>query len=274
MSGNIPRAFLDTLVAKLGTTKRQVYKNIGNIAAAKHVTSRTAAFILDYERGINYQKYVTPDDLAEMRAVQLAGSAQTLQRQAAPTTTKKVASKQKAPAPIKQSRNNSVFVVHGRDTVLNEDMFALLRALGLNPMEWAQAIAKAKGANPNVGAVINNAMKQVQGVIVLFSPDEQARLKSRFATPREKGEADKLADQARPNVIFEAGLALGAHPEKTLLVQIGNTRPISDIAGMHMLHLSNSSASRKELAQRLKTKLKFKVDTTGTSWLEVGNFDR
>jgi hypothetical protein len=60
---------------------------------------------------------------------------------------------------------------------------------------------------------------------------------------------------------------IGAHPDKTLLVQVGDTRDISDIAGKHILHLSDNANSRKELAQRLATKLKFKVDTTGTSWL-------
>jgi hypothetical protein len=62
--------------------------------------------------------------------------------------------------------------------------------------------------------------------------------------------------------------------QKTLLVQVGDTRDISDIAGKHILHLSNSAASRKELAQRLQSKLKFKVDTTGTAWLTIGNFNR
>jgi hypothetical protein len=39
------------------------------------------------------------------------------------------------------------------------------------------------------------------------------------------------------------------------------------------MKLSNSPASRKELAQRLK-KMKFKVDTDGTLWLTEGDFDR
>jgi hypothetical protein len=75
-------------------------------------------------------------------------------------------------------------------------------------------------------------------------------------------------------VTFEAGIAIGAHQEKTLLVEVGNVRKISDVDGMHILRLNNSAASRKELAQRLKDKLKFKVDTTGDSWLTVGNFKR
>jgi hypothetical protein len=127
----------------------------------------------------------------------------------------------------------------------------------------------------HVDDVIYGAMQEVQGVLVMFSPDEEARLKSRFCSRLDKKKGfDKLDGQARPNVIFEAGLALGAHSKKTLLVQVGNVRDISDIAGKHLVHLSNSAVSRKELAQRLQTKLKFKVDTTGNDWLRIGNFDR
>jgi hypothetical protein len=41
-----------------------------------------------------------------------------------------------------------------------------------------------------------------------------------------------------------------------------------------MVHLKNSAASRKSLAQRLKDKLKFKINLDGTAWLDAGNFDR
>jgi predicted nucleotide-binding protein len=164
---------------------------------------------------------------------------------------------------------------HGRDVQLNADMFAFLRSIGLNPLEWSQAIKDAKGANPHVDEVIYSAMQKVQGVLVMFSPDEEARLKTEFCSPLDKKKGlSKLDGQARPNVIFEAGLALGAHSKKTLLVQVGDVRDISDIAGKHLVHLSNAAASRKELAQRLKTKLKFKVDTTGDQWLTIGDFDR
>jgi predicted nucleotide-binding protein len=76
------------------------------------------------------------------------------------------------------------------------------------------------------------------------------------------------------NVIFEAGIALGAHPEKTLLIEVGDVRRISDIAGMHIPRLTNDAASRKELAERLRKKLKLKVNTTGDYWLTVGKFTR
>lgn len=143
-------------------------------------------------------------------------------------------------------------------------------------MEWNHAIKAAKGgANPIVGDVIREAMEKVQGVMVLLSPDEESKLRSKLATDSDKRKNLHLRGfQPRPNVILEAGLALGAHSEKTILVQVGEIREISDIAGKHMVNLSNSIPSRKHLADRLESKLKFKVDLTGTTWQEIGNFDR
>jgi hypothetical protein len=69
------------------------------------------------------------------------------------------------------------------------------------------------------------------------------------------------------------GAARESVSRKTLLVEVGEVRKISDIDGMHILHLNDTPESRKELAQRLK-KLKFGVVTTGTSWLRAGKFDR
>lgn len=169
-----------------------------------------------------------------------------------------------------------MFVVHGRDKKLNEDMYLFLASIGIVPMEWNHAIKAAKGgANPNVGDVIHQAMETVQGVMVLFSPDEEAKLKPKFVTETDrKRHAHEKGDQPRTNVIFEAGLALGAHSKKTILVQVGHIRDISDIAGKHIVHLSNSVSSRKHLADRLESKLKFKIDLTGEVWQTVGKFDR
>jgi hypothetical protein len=36
-------------------------------------------------------------------------------------------------------------------------------------------------------------------------------------------------------VLFEAGLAMGRHPRKTVLVQVGKSKPFSDVDGRHMV---------------------------------------
>ena len=104
-----------------------------------------------------------------------------------------------------------------------------------------------------------------------FFPGRRSATKKTFRGPTDSA---AFQGQARQNVLFEAGIALGAHQEKTLLVECGTVRNISDIGGMHILRLNNAASSRKELALRLLRQLKFKVDITGDSWLTVGNFSR
>jgi predicted nucleotide-binding protein len=259
------------LEKSLRLSKRRVQELVQESARVNRVTRDIAAFIVAGDNGISYDRYASAEQMSTLRGVPVhtAVSVPTASPPAlAPTRVTRSSVKTRT---IKTTKNNSLFVVHGRDAQLNEDMFSFLRAIGLNPLEWNQAVKRVKGANPNVTEVVKTALQSVQGVIVLFSPDEEARLKAKFRTSKD---SKTLEGQARQNVIFEAGIALGAHHEKTLLVEVGDVRKISDIAGMHILHLSNSATSRKELAQRLEDKLKFKVDITGDSWLTVGNFDR
>jgi predicted nucleotide-binding protein len=161
--------------------------------------------------------------------------------------------------------------IPSRDEELRKSMFSFLRALGLNPMEWSHALETAKGANPYVGDILNSAMEKVQAVVVLFSPDELAQLKDHFCSRDEKKTEGKLQGQPRPNVLFEAGLALGAHPDKTLLVQIGKVRGFSDIAGKHLVRLSDDVGRRNELANRLE-KIGCAVNKVGNDWMTEGKF--
>jgi predicted nucleotide-binding protein len=270
MGDQIPVQLRASVQKKLGNiTPRHINRLIAQIAADELVSRRAAAMLLARKVGVNFNRYATVEDRAEMR-----GHAVT---QAQIEDTPTVASP--APVPretgkpkVKPAKDNTLFVVHGRDKKLNEDMFSLLRALGLNPIEWSKAVAKTTGNNPDVDKIIGGQMKTVQGIVVLISPDEQAKLKARFADPATPSEK-ALQDQARPNVLFEAGWAFGAYPRKTLLVRVGNTRPISDLGGKHIMKLTDLPASRKELAQRLK-KMGFKVDMEGTSWLTEFKFNR
>lgn len=72
--------------------------------------------------------------------------------------------------------------------------------------------------------------------------------------------------QPRPNVIFEAGLALGRHPGKTLLIQVGSIRGFSDIAGKHLVRLTDDVAKKKDVAARLGT-VGCKVGLGGDDWM-------
>ena len=163
-----------------------------------------------------------------------------------------------------------VFVVHGRNLAARDAIFQFLRALGLHPIEWSQAVrATGKGA-PYIGEVLDAAFDQAQAVVVLMTPDEVAYLRPDYASGPGDSETEPQA-QARPNVLFEAGMAMGRNSDRTILVELGDVRPFSDVAGRHAIRLDPSAAMRKELAQRLET-AGCAVDMTGSNWLTAGDF--
>jgi predicted nucleotide-binding protein len=266
---------LAKLIKKMGVGQARVYRVIQQRALDSHVDSHVASLLIARDSGVNYQPYADPQDLVEMRHATAPAHAPPPSA-AAPAVANRPAGKKLGKTKVRATKDNSIFVVHGRDAKLNQDMYAFLSSIGIVPMEWDHAIKAAKGgANPIVGDVISQAMEKVQGVMILLSPDEEAKIRPKFTSDTDKKKGYHLKGfQPRPNVIFEAGLALGAHSDKTILVQVGTVRDISDIAGKHMVHLSNSFADRKRLADRLASKLKFEVDLDGTTWQTIGNFDR
>ena len=164
--------------------------------------------------------------------------------------------------------DTTVFVVHGRNRTARDGMFEFLRSLGLRPLEWSQALQLTGTGSPYIGEVLDHAFSAAQAVVVLMTPDEIAYLRLDYASNAEDPEHAPSA-QARPNVLFEAGMAFGRHPDRTVLVELGAIRPFSDVAGRHAVRLDNSPESRKELAQRLQT-AGCSVDLSGSDWLTAG----
>ncbi|MFC1523646.1 TIR domain-containing protein [Thermodesulfobacteriota bacterium] len=165
-----------------------------------------------------------------------------------------------------------VFVVHGRDGNLRNDFFNFLRALGLHPIEWAEALKSTGKATPYIGDVLESAFKNAKAVIVLLSPDDEVRLSPELWKEEEDDAEKNIQMQARPNVLFEAGMAFGTHPDRTLLIEVGQTKAFSDVAGRHVVRLSNSPDTRNEIVERLRT-AGCDISTSGNDWLNVGDFN-
>ena len=164
-----------------------------------------------------------------------------------------------------------VFVVHGRNVKLRDAMFDFLRSIGLEPIEWTQAVEWTGSGSPHVAEILNVAFDRAQATVVLMTPDDEARLRPEFKSENDPPHEKDLTPQARPNVIFEAGMALGRDSDRTVLVEIGQLRPFSDVGGRHTIRLDNSTPKRQALAMRLKT-AGCLVNLTGTDWHETGNF--
>lgn len=91
-----------------------------------------------------------------------------------------------------------------------------------------------------------------QAVVVLFTPDDQARLNKRFIKSSDRSPEKELTGQARQNVILEAGMALAMDDQRTVLVRKGFTRPISDIEGVHWIDLKDNWDDRQILLNALE----------------------
>lgn len=165
-----------------------------------------------------------------------------------------------------------VFVVYGRNNAAREAMFTFLRAIGLHPLEWSEIVKETGEASPYVGKVLETGFSVVQAVVVLMTPDDEARLREQYQGHDEPREETQLTPQPRPNVLLEAGMALGLFPDRTVIVELGRLRSVSDIGGRHVIRMDNSTEKRQELAQRLQT-AGCTVNVTGTDWHKAGRFD-
>lgn len=166
----------------------------------------------------------------------------------------------------------SVFVVHGRNWKARDAMFEFLRALDLHPIEWSEAIKATRTGTPHISAILDQAFSMAQAIVVLFTPDDEARLRPDFRSKKDPAYETQLTGQARPNVLFEAGLAMGRDSERTIMVEIGDLRPFSDISGRHIVRLDESSEKQHDLASRLEA-AGCAVNRDGMDWLGTGRFD-
>ncbi len=167
---------------------------------------------------------------------------------------------------------SKVFVVHGRNLQARDGIFDFLRTIGLNPIEWSQALNLVETAGPFVGEILEKAFQNAQAVVVLLTPDDLAHLKEKYVQLGDPPHEKEPTGQPRPNVLFEAGMAFGSHPDRTILVEIGKCRPFSDIAGRYVIRWDNTSMRRQDLVNALK-RAKCKVEADGTNWHTAGQID-
>jgi predicted nucleotide-binding protein len=176
-------------------------------------------------------------------------------------------------APPPAGPNRRVFVVHGRNTRIKVALFTFLRSLGLQPIEWHEAVDACDSPAPHVSDILTAGFNMAQCAVVLLTGDDEARLHPEFQTPNDAEFERNFTGQPRPNVLFEAGMSWALFPKRTVFVKVGEVRPFSDLSGVHMQDLDGTLDRRRQLAMRLKkagceiTNL----DTT-TAWQYEGDF--
>ena len=168
----------------------------------------------------------------------------------------------------------AVAVAHGRDEQARQAMFDFLRALGLLPLEWGELVARAGSGSPYTGEVVRTAFRDAKAVVVLFTPDEEARLHPELWGEHEPNDERSYTPRPRANVILEAGMGLMSHAERTIIVEVGRTRLISNLAGMNVIRISGEDTARRlnDLKSRLEA-ADCPVNATSGDWLNVERFD-
>lgn len=161
-----------------------------------------------------------------------------------------------------------VFVVHGRNEPARAAVFTFLRSIGLEPIEWNHARSLTGKASPYIGEILTAAFDAAQAVVVLQTPDEVA-----YLVPQLTHEGDPDCDphaQPRPNVMFEAGIAMGRDESRVVLVEFGSVQAFSDVHGRHVVRLDNSVGKRQDLAVRLRD-AGCSVQLDGNDWHTAGD---
>jgi len=171
-------------------------------------------------------------------------------------------------APVKK-----VFVVHGRNKEIRSSMFLFLRELGLQPLEWGDLVEATGNPTPSILEVLRAGFEVAQAAVVVFTPDDVAKLNERFCTEEDPVHERELTPQPRPNVIFEAGMVMAHFPRRTVIVQIGRLRPFTDLSGIHFVNMDDSMEARRELVRRLRMAGCGVESEARTGWHTAGKFE-
>jgi predicted nucleotide-binding protein len=260
---------------KLNVGQSRVYELIDGVARDHTQPRNIAALLLARDAGVNFLKFASPSDLVTMQGIKNHPQAPANAGTPAAIVGILPTNRKRKAAPSKPSRKkaDSVFVVHGRDTKARQQLSVFLRSLHVDVIEWSKALALTKKGSPYIGEVIDAGFDHAQAIVVLLTPDDDAKLRDNLLRGGDPTFEKKLTGQPRQNVLFEAGMAFGKYKDTTILVQIGKIRPMSDVSGLHIVHLTGSSASRKQLIGKLKT-TGVKLDDSGEDWLTDGDFSK
>lgn len=143
-----------------------------------------------------------------------------------------------------------VFIIHGRDLDARDEMVKFLKSLGLSHLDFEE-VADEMGGIPFIADIVLKGINAADAVIALFTPDELAALYDPQTGDYKGAEGSGSRWQARPNVIFEAGVAFGTAKSKTILVTLGtNVALFSDASGIHFIDLASRNG-KKSLRKRL-----------------------
>jgi hypothetical protein len=171
----------------------------------------------------------------------------------------------------KVPNTRDVFVIHGRDIPVVEAFWQFFQALDLHPLDWEEVVSSTQSATPFLGDAVRAAFDDIQAAIVLLTPDDIVHLHPDLRDPADPDYESRPTGQARPNVLFEAGMAFGLYPKRTIMIEVGRLRPFADVSGRNVVRFDGSVVALQKIVQRLKN-AGCAVNDSGTGWLDIRRF--
>jgi hypothetical protein len=104
-----------------------------------------------------------------------------------------------------------------------------------------------------------------------MTPDDTVQLHPDLAGDRDPDYETGVGGQARPNTLIELGMALMAYPNRTIIVEIGSLRPVSDLGGLHVVRFNGSGPAIAKVVSRLRA-AGCPVDDSDRSWKDPARF--
>ena len=167
----------------------------------------------------------------------------------------------------------TIFVIHGRNLEARDELGKFLSSLGLVPRFFDDVRADMDGT-ARIADVVDRGMDEAHAVIALFTPDEHCELAERLRRPGHDGPSDAKRWQARPNVLFEAGVAYGKDRSRVLFVVLGSASLFTDASDMLHFRLTNDESERAKLRRTLGgTTVGCVIDETSDAWKRIGDFE-
>lgn len=175
------------------------------------------------------------------------------------------------PAQAPEDPSRKVFVVHGRDKEVRNTFFSFFQALDLRPQDFELLVNATGGTSPHLVEVVRRAPEIAQAIVVLVTPDDSVVLHPDLAGDQDPDFETGVGSQARPNVLVELGMALMAYPERTIIIELGSLRPVSDLSGLHVVRFDGSGPAIAKVISRLKG-AGCSVDESDRSWRDPARF--
>lgn len=165
-----------------------------------------------------------------------------------------------------QPNRNKVLIINGANEKTKKSMGNFLLSLGLQAVEWAEALHLTGMPDQDQTGVMAKVFEHCQAVVVLLTNDKEDCFLS------EKEPDLKALRQTELNALYMAGVSAGLNRGRTIVISLGNPEPYRGIPGLNIAALDNSLEKRKDLIERIKL-AGCDVKTRGKAWHISGDFD-